>query len=133
GRAKIADFGIARVGGDGTLTEAGTVLGTAATISPEQAAGQPATPASDVYSFGVILFWMLTGRPPFIAEQPLELVAMHRDLPAPSVTSVQPNAPARLASLADAALSKDPRDRPSNGQALLSELTGPRIPPAAAE
>src|SRR2546423_5446567 len=51
-RAKIADFGIARLSGSGTLTEAGTVIGTATTISPEQASGQAATPASDVYSFG---------------------------------------------------------------------------------
>src|SRR5256886_9369764 len=58
GRAKIADFGIARLGGAGTLTEAGTVLGTASYISPEQASGEKATPASDVYSFGVLLFRM---------------------------------------------------------------------------
>jgi serine/threonine protein kinase len=80
GRAKLADFGIARMSaGEGTLTEAGTVLGTAAYISPEQAAGEPAMPASDVYSFGVILFRMLTGRPPFEADDPFELVALHRD------------------------------------------------------
>src|SRR5258706_13392516 len=52
GRAKIADFGIARMDSSGTLTEAGTVLGTASHISPEQASGEPARPASDVYSFG---------------------------------------------------------------------------------
>src|SRR5512146_3557176 len=62
GRAKIADFGIARIAGGESLTAAGTVLGTAAYISPEQAAGEPATPASDVYSFGAILYRMLTGR-----------------------------------------------------------------------
>ena len=60
-RAKIADFGIARLGGSGTLTETGTVLGTASYISPEQASGEPAGPQSDVYSFGVILYRMLTG------------------------------------------------------------------------
>src|SRR5436190_14742977 len=65
GRAKIADFGIARMGNQGTLTEAGTVLGTASYISPEQASGLPAGPPSDVYSFGVILFRMLTGQLPF--------------------------------------------------------------------
>src|SRR5213082_2400633 len=53
GRAKIADFGIARMGNAATLTEAGTVLGTASYISPEQAAGRAAGPPSDVYSFGV--------------------------------------------------------------------------------
>jgi eukaryotic-like serine/threonine-protein kinase len=63
GRPKLGDFGLARgAAGSGTLTEAGTVLGTAAYISPEQAAGRPAGAASDVYSFGVILFRMLTGR-----------------------------------------------------------------------
>src|SRR3954469_20100151 len=89
GRAKIADFGIARMGDNVGLTEAGTVLGTAAYISPEQAAGEPATSASDVYSFGVILFRMLTGRLPFEPPQPLELVALHRDSTAPSVSAVR--------------------------------------------
>jgi eukaryotic-like serine/threonine-protein kinase len=122
GRAKIADFGIARMGGAGTLTEAGTLLGTAAYISPEQAAGEPATAASDVYSFGVILFRMLTGRLPFTAEVPLELVAMHRNAPPPPVASVRPDAPPQLARLADASLAKDPAARPRDGSALATAL-----------
>jgi serine/threonine-protein kinase len=97
GRAKIVDFGIARMGSEGTLTEVGTVLGTAAYISPEQASGLPATPASDVYSFGVVLFRMLTGRLPFVANSAMELVRMNRDEPAPPVASVRPDAPAGLA------------------------------------
>src|SRR5947209_1806279 len=124
GRAKIADFGIARMGGAGTLTEAGTLLGTAAYISPEQAAGEPATAASDVYSFGVILFRMLTGRLPFEAEEPLELVTMHRDAPPPPVASVRPDPPLQLARLADASLAKDPHARPPGGSALAAELGG---------
>ena len=122
GRAKIADFGIAHMGDGGTLTEAGTVLGTAAYISPEQAAGEPAGPASDVYSFGVILFRMLTGRLPFDSDQPLELVAMHRDLDPPALEDIRPDVPPRLESLTAAALAKDPRDRPADGTALLAEL-----------
>jgi serine/threonine-protein kinase len=122
GRAKIADFGIAHMGDAGTLTEAGTVLGTAAYISPEQAAGDPAGPASDVYSFGVILFRMLTGRLPFESEQPLELVAMHRDLDPPALEDIRPDVPPRLESLTAAALAKDPHDRPADGSALLAEL-----------
>src|SRR3954453_10270132 len=59
GRAKIADFGIARLEGSGTLTEAGTVLGTASYISPEQAAGKPAGPQSGGSSFGRVLFRIL--------------------------------------------------------------------------
>src|ERR1700704_4867800 len=87
GRAKLADFGIARMAaGEGTLTEAGTVLGTAAYISPEQAAGAPATAASDVYSFGVMLYRMLTGRLPFESSNPMDLVALHRDSEPPPLT-----------------------------------------------
>src|SRR4051812_27402600 len=125
GRAKIADFGIARLDGGGTLTEAGTVLGTAAYISPEQAAGEPATPASDVYSFGVILFRMLTGRLPFEAAQPLELVALHRDSTPPSVSAVRADAPPQLAGIADASLAKDPAARPRDGRALAAALGAP--------
>ena len=125
GRAKISDFGIARLGDAGTLTEAGTVLGTAAYISPEQGAGEQATPASDIYSFGVVLFRMLTGRLPFEAEQPFELVRMHRTEPPPSVSDLRPDVPARIESLVAATLAKDPRDRPADGGALLAELAAP--------
>ncbi|HEY8316100.1 MAG TPA: serine/threonine-protein kinase, partial [Gaiellaceae bacterium] len=86
GRPKLADFGIARMmAGEGTLTEAGTLLGTAAYISPEQAVGAPATAASDVYSFGVILYRMLTGRLPFESNDPMKLVMLHRDATPPSI------------------------------------------------
>jgi serine/threonine protein kinase len=122
GRPKIADFGIAWIGGAPTLTDAGAVLGTAAYISPEHAAGEPATLASDVYSFGVILFRMLTGRLPFEAEPALELVEMHRRLDAPPVKVLRPDAPAHLAALAAAALERDPRRRPADGAALAGEL-----------
>ncbi len=124
GRAKLADFGIARMAaGEGTLTEAGTVLGTAAYISPEQASGLPASPASDVYSFGVLLFRMLTGRLPFESEDPLTLVVQHRDELPPPVGALRPDAPADLAALTEASLAKDPAARPPDGGALLDALT----------
>src|SRR6266576_306136 len=95
GRPKIADFGIARLtAGEGTLTEAGTLLGTAAYISPEQASGQPADAASDVYSFGVMLYRMLAGRLPFASNDPMELVLMHRDTPPPPLAELRTDAPA---------------------------------------
>ena len=122
GRAKLSDFGIAHTIGDGTLTEAGTVLGTAAYISPEQAAGLPATAASDVYSFGVLLFRMLTGKPPFESDDPLALVVQHRDEPAPPVSFHRPDAPPVLAAIAEAALAKDPARRPADGAALVEAL-----------
>jgi serine/threonine-protein kinase len=136
GRAKIGDFGIARLGGAGTLTEAGTVLGTAAYISPEQASGHPAGPASDVYSFGVILFRLLTGRLPFEADDPMELVKLHRLQSPPPIAQLRPDAPARLQAVATAALAKDPEVRPPDGEALSAELAGaapPTAPLAATE
>jgi eukaryotic-like serine/threonine-protein kinase len=123
GRPKLGDFGLARhIAGAGTLTEAGTVLGTAAYISPEQAAGEPAGAASDVYSFGVILFRMLTGALPFTADNALALVDMHRNAPPPAVETLQPDAPPQLAALTAAALRKDPAQRPADGAALLAAL-----------
>jgi serine/threonine-protein kinase len=126
GRPKIADFGIARLtAGEGTLTEAGTLLGTAAYISPEQASGEPAGAASDVYSFGVMLYRMLAGRLPFASNDPMELVLMHRDTPPPPLAQFRTDAPARLESTAMLALSKDPSERPPDGGALLAELGVP--------
>ncbi len=127
GRPKLGDFGLARsTAGAGTLTEAGTVLGTAAYISPEQAAGEPAGATSDVYSFGVILFRMLTGALPFTAANALALVDMHRHAPPPAVEALQPDAPPELAALTAAALRKDPTERPADGAALLDAL-GPAV------
>jgi serine/threonine protein kinase len=125
GRPKLGDFGLARrVAGAGTLTEAGTVLGTAAYLSPEQAAAEPVGPASDVYSFGVILFRMLTGVLPFVADEALALLNMHRHAAPPAVAELRPDAPPDLAALAEAALRKDPAQRPADGNALLAALSG---------
>ena len=123
GRPKLADFGIARMAaGEGTLTEAGTVLGTAAYISPEQAAGEPASTASDVYSFGVILYRLITGRLPFESADPMELVLLNRDAPPPPVTEFRNDPPGLLEATAMASLEKDPAHRPHDGAALLAAL-----------
>jgi serine/threonine protein kinase len=122
GRAKLADFGIARAADTHAITETGTIIGTAAYISPEQAAGEPAEPASDVYSFGVLLYRMLTGRLPFEAESPLELARLHREAAPPPIDTVRPGAPNALARIATDALAKDPRNRPRDGAALAERL-----------
>jgi eukaryotic-like serine/threonine-protein kinase len=132
-RAKIADFGIAQLAGAVTLTDAGTVLGTAAYISPEQTRGETATPASDVYSFGVVLYRMLTGRLPFESESAVELATMQRDAHPPDVRSVRRDVPPALAAVAMAALVKEPALRPANGDALVRSLASEGPPGAATD
>jgi serine/threonine-protein kinase len=122
-RPKLGDFGLVRHAlGSGTLTEAGTVLGTAAYISPEQASGEPVGPASDVYSFGVVLFQMLTGSLPFVADDALRLIDLHRREPPPPVERLNSAAPPSLAALTAASLQKDLAARPADGAALLGIL-----------
>jgi serine/threonine-protein kinase len=135
GRAKLADFGIARAAGQATLTEAGTIMGTAAYFSPEQAEGAPAGPPSDVYSFGVILFRLLTGRLPFSGATPLEVALKHHREAPPSLRRLRPDAPPALAALAEGALSKAPEDRPGSGAELAALLAEPATvaPPLASD
>ena len=129
-RSKIADFGIARVQGADTLTDAGTVLGTAAYISPEQVRGEPATSATDVYAFGVVVYRLLAGRLPFEAPTSTELARMHRDAEPPPLTTVSERNRV-LAAVAMSALVKDPSRRPTDGAALLRALDATALPDAA--
>ena len=75
GTVKVADFGIARAAETTALTQVGTVLGTAAYLSPEQALGEQVTAAADVYSLGAVLYELLTGRPPYEFESLADLAA----------------------------------------------------------
>ena len=80
----VADFGIASAAGMATLTSAGTVLGTAGYIAPEQASGLRATPASDRYGLAAVAFELLTGQRPFESESPTAEAAAHVSAPIPS-------------------------------------------------
>jgi serine/threonine-protein kinase len=128
GRAKIADFGIARMTGKDTLTDAGTLMGTAAYMSPEQAQGEDVTPASDVYSFGVILYRMLTGRLPFESASAVEVLRRQLQEEPPPLAAVRPQAPAALAAVTESSLAKNPQERPAGGRVLVELLGGGLAP-----
>jgi len=92
GRVKVTDFGIARALATASISEAGVVLGTVHYLSPEQAAGDPATPLSDVYALGVVLYEMLAGQLPFTGETPAGRAGPRtRTEPAPASAGRRPD------------------------------------------
>ena len=122
GEVKVLDFGIARADGTRAATAGGTVVGTVAYLSPEQASGQPADPRSDLYSLGCVLFEMLTGRPPFTADSAVGLAyrQVHDDPGPPSAW--HPGLPARLDQVTARLLAKDPASRPPTAAAARAGL-----------
>ncbi|HEX7163510.1 MAG TPA: protein kinase [Trebonia sp.] len=122
GDVKVLDFGIARADGARAATATGTVLGTAAYLSPEQASGQPSGPQSDLYSLGCVLFEMLAGRPPFTADSTVGLAyrQVHDDPGPPS--ALRPGVPAGLDRVTALLLAKDPAARPPGAAAARAAL-----------
>src|SRR5262245_16515970 len=118
----VSDFGIASAAGLDTLTLPGTVLGTAGYLAPEQARGEPATPASDRYALGVVAFELLTGRRPFAAETPVTEAFAHLNADVPSAEELEPTLPAGVDEVLQRALSKDPADRPETSRDFVPEL-----------
>ena len=132
GEVKILDFGIARADGAAAGTATGTVLGTAAYLSPEQAAGYPAGPQSDLYSLGCVLFEMLAGVPPFTAESQVAIAyrQVHDDPGPPSAR--RPGLPASLDQITARLLAKDPAARPAGAAAARAGLLAAVAPGATA-
>jgi len=118
----VSDFGIASAAGLDTLTLPGTVLGTAGYLSPEQARGEPATPASDRYALGAVAFELLTGRRPFESETAATEAFAHVNAPVPSATEIAPGLSPRVDAVLQRALAKDPEARPATATALVDEL-----------
>jgi serine/threonine-protein kinase len=121
GRLKVTDFGIARAGFS-QMTEAGSIMGTAQYLSPEQARGAPVTAASDLYSVGIVLYEMVTGEVPFDGHSPIEIAMKHvNETPRPP-SDVNPDVPRELDQIVLRALAKDPHDRYQTAELFSEDL-----------
>ena len=120
--AKLGDFGIARLAQTVTRTAYGVLVGTPPYMSYEQAKGRRTDARSDLYSLGIVLYEMVTGRPPFVAENPLAVVDMHiRENPVPP-TQLNPNLPPYIEHAILCALEKEPRRRWASATELAGAL-----------
>ena len=110
GRVKVADFGIARAGAS-EMTEAGSIVGTAQYLSPEQARGAPVDESSDLYSTGIVLYELLTGTVPFTGETPVEIAMKHLSQTPEAPSARRPDIPHDLDLVVLRALAKEPAER----------------------
>lgn len=125
GEVKLTDFGISKAPGQVNLTQAGMVMGTAQYLPPEQAMGQPATPAGDLYALGVIAYEALAGKRPFSGDKPVDIAFAHVNKPVPALPdSVAPS----LRELVMQLLEKEPQKRLSSADALMQRLVAVQQP-----
>jgi beta-lactam-binding protein with PASTA domain/predicted Ser/Thr protein kinase len=121
GRVKVTDFGIARAG-TSQMTEAGSIVGTAQYLSPEQARGGDVDQRSDLYSLGVLMYEMLTGEVPFSGDTPVEIAMKHlSQMPLPPSTK-RPDVPRDLDMVVMRSLAKDPDDRYQSADEMEADL-----------
>ena len=126
GQLKVTDFGIARAGDDADMTEAGSVIGTAQYLSPEQARGDDVTTASDCYSVGIVLYEMLTGRVPFDGDTPVAVAMRQVNEPPVAPRLLVPSIPEDLNGIVMRALEKRPGARYRTAQEFRDALLSVR-------
>jgi len=135
GTAKLGDFGLASMIDQSRLTTEGMVVGTVAYLSPEQAVGRAPDARADLYSLGVVLYELLTGRPPFLGDDAVAVIAQHLNTAPVATTWHTPGVPAALDALVLRLLAKDPAARSASAGDVVAELRRLRdvsLEPAAA-
>jgi serine/threonine protein kinase len=111
GVVKLADFGIAKAAEQSDITKAGSVLGTAAYLAPEQARGEPAAPAADLYALGVVAYQLMAGRLPYDAGSITDLARQQDAGPPPRLDELNRDVPSALADAVARALARTPAGR----------------------
>ncbi len=125
-QVKLVDFGIAKIFGFGEQTVAGSVLGTADYMAPEQASNAGISQRTDLYALGSVMYAMLAGRPPFKGKNITEVIeALQRDQPIP-LDMVNPELPDAVVELVHDLLEKSPEDRPPTALAVMNRLKAMR-------
>jgi eukaryotic-like serine/threonine-protein kinase len=136
GRLKVTDFGIARAGAS-QMTEAGSIIGTAQYLSPEQAKGAPVDQTSDLYSVGVVLYELLTGTVPFSGDTPVEIAMKHLSSVPEPPSGHRAEIPRDLDYVVLRALAKDPAERYQSADEMSADLArvarGSHVSPATEE
>jgi hypothetical protein len=135
GRAKITDFGIAKVAEATRVTQTGAIVGTPTYMAPEQAEGPNVDARADVYSLGCVLYEMLVGRPPFDGHSAMDVLRKHRFSLPEHPKTLNPQLPLTLCNLVLQMLEKSPTRRPPTMAFLASafehierNLTGEELP-----
>lgn len=119
GEVKLTDFGISKAPGQANLTQVGMVMGTAQYLPPEQAMGQPATPAGDLYALGIIAYEALVGKRPFTGEKPVDIAFAHVNKPVPALPE---SIPSEMRELVMELLEKEPQNRLASAAILMQRL-----------
>src|SRR5438093_834876 len=136
GRLKVTDFGIPGAGGS-QRTEAGSIIGTAQYLSPEQAKGAPVDQTSDLYSVGIVLYELLTGVVPFTGDTPVEIAMKHLSATPQAPSSKRAEIARDLDLIVMRALAKDPAERYQSAEEMDADLArverGAAISPATEE
>ena len=136
-RVKLLDFGVAKRRSRGTsdsgITAHGSILGTLDFMGPEQAAGEPVDHRSDIWGLGAVLYYALSGRPPFVGDSTFELLRRIVCADVPPLDEVSPHVPSALVDVVHKALRRDPDERYASADLMMEVLRSLRLGASAGQ